>query len=128
MDTLVCLQSRMSGRNFFFVPAPDSDKKFISVAINPDQSSKQKNVEMAENSLVDHHGVFAVNNVPVVSHLDHVSINVVLFQKNNPKHAVAPVTTVSGLPGVNAITVMAISSFAEAVFDDKLEMDSWKSR
>ena len=48
----------------------------------------------------------------------------VLFQKNNPKHAVAPVTTVSGLPGVNVMTVMVISSFAEAIFDNELEMDS----
>lgn len=88
------------------------------------QSSKQKNVKVAVNSLVGHHGVFAVKNVPVVSHLDHVSINLVLFQKNNPKHAVTPVTTVSGLHGVNVMTVMVISSFAEAIFDNEIEMDS----
>ena len=60
----------------------------------------------------------------VVSHLDLVSTNVVLSQKNNLNHAVVLGTTVSGLPGVNAMTVMAILSFAEAVFDDGIEMDS----
>ena len=78
------------------------------------------------HSSVGQQGVFAVKNVPAVFHLDQVSINVVLFQKSNSKHAVASVTTVPGLPGVNAMTVMAISSFAEAVFDDELELDSVK--
>ena len=61
---------------------------------------------------------------PLVSHLDHVSINVVLFQKNNPKHAVVLDTTVSGLAGVSAMMVMAILSFVEVVFVEELEMDS----
>ena len=101
---------------------PDPDNKLISVALT--QSLKRKNAEVAVHSLAGHHGVFAVKNVPVVFHLDHVFTNVVWFLKNNPKHAVVPDTTVSGLPGVSAMMVMAILSFVEVVFVDELEMDS----
>ena len=60
----------------------------------------------------------------VVSHPDHVSINAVSFQKNNPNHAVEQVIMVSGLPGVNAMTPMVILSFAVAVCVGVLEVDS----
>ena len=106
------------------VPEPDPDNELISVAKN--QSLKPKNAALAVHSSVGHHGVFAVKDVPAVFHLDHMSINVVLFQKNNPKYAVAQVTTVCGLPEVNAMTAMATSSSVETVFDDELELDSVK--
>ena len=79
---------------------------------------------VAVHSSTGHHGVFAVKNVPAVSHLDHVSINVVSFQKNNRNHAVEQVIMVSGLPGVNVMTPMAILFFAEAVCVGVLEVDS----
>ena len=65
------------------VPEPDPDNKLISMALN--QSLKPKNAALAVHSSVGHHGVFAVKNVPAVFHLDHVSINVVLFQKKKSK-------------------------------------------
>ena len=65
-----------SGQNAVqHVPVPDLDNKLISVALN--QSLKPKTVVVAVLSLTGHHGVFAVKNVPVVSHPDHVSINAV---------------------------------------------------
>ena len=112
-----------SGRNAVQpVPEPDQDNKLISVVLN--QSLKRKNAVAAVPSLTGHHGVFAVKNVPAVFHHDHVSINVALFQKNNQKHAVALVIMVCGVPGVNAMTLMAILSFVEVVFEDDLEADS----
>ena len=48
------------------------------------QSLKPKNAALAVHSSIGHHGVFAVKNVPLF-HLDHVSINVVLFQKKKSK-------------------------------------------
>ena len=62
--------------------------------------------------------------MPVVSHLDHVSINADSSQKNNQNHAVEQVIMVSGLPGVNAMTPMVILSFVEAVCVGVLEVDS----
>ena len=82
-----------SGQNAVqHVPELDPDSKLISVVLN--QSLKRKIVAVAVHSLTGHHGVFAVKNVPAVSHLDHVSINAVSFQKNNLEHAVAQVIKV----------------------------------
>ena len=112
-----------SGQNAVqHVPELDPDSKLISVALN--QSLKPKIVAVAVHSLTGHHGVFAVKNVLVVSHPDHVSINVVSFLRNNPNHAVEQVIMVSGLPGANAMTPMVILSFAEAVCVGVLEVDS----
>ena len=112
-----------SGQNAVqHVPELDPDNKLISVALN--QLLKPKTVEAAVPSLAGHHGVFAVKNVPVVSHLDHVSINAVSSQKNNRNHAVEQVIMVSGLPGVNAMTPMVILFFVEAVCVGVLEVDS----
>ena len=104
------------------VPELDPDNKLISVALN--QLWRQKTVAVAVHSSTGHHGVFAVKNVPVASHLDHVSINAALFQKNNRNHAVEQVIMVSGLPGVNAMTPMVILFFVEAVCVGVLEVDS----
>jgi len=104
------------------VLALDQDNKLISVALN--QSLKLKSAVVAVLSLTGHHGVFAVKNVKVVSHLDHVSINAVSFQKSNPKHAAEQVIMDSGVHGVSAMTPMVILFFAEAVFEDDQELDS----
>ena len=112
-----------SGQNAVqHVPELDPDNRLISVALN--QSWNPKTVVVAVHSLTGHHGVFAAKNVLVVSHPDHVSINVVSFLRNNPNHAVEQVIMVSGLPGANAMTPMVILSFAEAVCVGVLEVDS----
>ena len=104
-----------------------------SEPINDWQSLKSELVAQI-NSLTGHFGQNAVQPVPEPdpdNKLISVAVNQSLKPKNaalahNPKYAVAQVTTVCGLPGGNAMTAMAISFFAEAVFDDEIELESVK--